>query len=391
MKKSLSALAALSSAAAPLVGHGASVPTDTVSQYRYSQYREDDAPASRVFAGDTERYSIDVHQLRHARPLADDWYVSGDFQYETLSGASPWKTYQNNQGQSVLIMSGASGEGIDETRIDISGKAQRYFDDAIVGGQLGMSTENDYQSLSLGADGSLELFDKHTTLTMAISSSFDSLSPTNADQYGGGRKAADGSNKRTTSLYHGVSHVIDASRVVNVGIGYTHQSGYLSDPYKLDDSRPDERDQFTIDMQYRQHINLWGGAGLHVDYRLYGDDWGISSHTITGRWAQAWQLGNWRYVATPMLRYYRQTEADFYSLEELPPADDFASSDARLSSFGAITIGLLQSLSWKQWSVNLDWQSYQSDESLALIQSTDDETPGLVDFTVISLGLAYRH
>ena len=166
MNKDFSALAAVSSAAAPWVGQGASVPTDTVSQYRYSQYREDDAPASRVFAGDTERYSIDVHQLRHARPLADDWYVSGDFQYETLSGASPWKTYQNNQGQSVLIMSGASGEGIEETRIDVSGKAQRYFDDAIVGGQPRILTEKDYQSISLGPHGTLAQFQHHTTLTM---------------------------------------------------------------------------------------------------------------------------------------------------------------------------------------------------------------------------------
>ncbi|ASP39417.1 hypothetical protein CHH28_12355 [Bacterioplanes sanyensis] len=390
MKKTLSAVTALS-AALPVTSHGAAQPTDTVTDYRYSQYREEDAPASRVFAGDTERYSIDVHQLRHARPLGEAWYVSGNFQYETLSGASPWKTYKNSTGQSVLIMSGASGKGIDDTRIDLSGTAKRYFDDATLGGQLGMSTENDYQSVFVGADGSLELYDKHTTLNMAFTTSFDQLSPTDAKQFGGNRLRADGRSKRTTSLYHGVSQVIDARRVANIGIGYTHHTGFLSDPYKLDDERPDERDQFTLGGQYRQHFDIWGGAAAHLDYRLYSDDWGISSHTITTRWSQAWQMGHWRYQVTPMLRYYRQTEADFYSLEELPDVGEYASSDARLSSFGAITVGLNQQLSWQQWRITLDWQSYQSDEELTLLQTTDDETPGLVDFNVWSLGLSYRH
>ncbi|GGY34329.1 hypothetical protein GCM10011297_04210 [Bacterioplanes sanyensis] len=391
MNKTLSTLAALSSAAAAMPAQAAAVPTDTVSSYRYSQYREADAPASRVYAGDIERYSIDVHQLHHARPLAEQWYVSGDVQYETLSGASPWKTYQNTDDQSVLIMSGASGEGITDTRIDINSQAKRYFDEGTLGGQVGVSHENDYQSLALGGDGSLELFDKHTTLTLAFSTSFDRLSPTDAEQYGGGRSRADGRSKRTTSTYHGISQVLDARRVISAGIGYTHHSGFLSDPYKLDDRRPGERDQFTLDGQYRHHFDVFAGAAAHLDYRLYQDDWGINSHTLSVRWSQAFQWGQWRYQVTPLLRYYRQTAANFYNLEELPPADDYASSDARLSSFGAITAGLHQRLSWQQWSVSLDYQTYQSDEQLTLISTTEDEAPGLVDFSIFSLGLEYRH
>ena len=36
-----------------------------------------------------------------------------------------------------------------------------------------------------------------------------------------------------------------------MGLGYTQLSGYLSDPYRITDLRPEERGQSTLDMQYR--------------------------------------------------------------------------------------------------------------------------------------------
>src|SRR5690606_33210024 len=102
-KTAINSLAALAAAAAMPV-QGESAPTEQVLAYRYSQYQEADAPRERTFTPVTERYSIDVHQFRYARPLADDWYLNSEFQYETLSGASPMQTYENAQGQSVLLM-----------------------------------------------------------------------------------------------------------------------------------------------------------------------------------------------------------------------------------------------------------------------------------------------
>ena len=62
-------------------------------------------------------------------------------------------------------------------------------------------------------------------------------------------------------------------------------------------------------MRYVQHINAVDAA-LHFDYRIFSDDWGITSHTFEADWAQP--LGN-GWTVTPRIRYYSQDAADFYT------------------------------------------------------------------------------
>lgn len=393
-KQTLNSLAALAAAAATLPVQAESAPTDQIMAYRFSQYQEADAPRERTFTPTTERYSIDIHQFRYGKPLGDDWYLNSEFQYETLSGASPMQTYQNANGQSVLLMSGAS---ISETRYDLKVAPKRYFSGALngqldgtLGTNLALSLENDYRSVALGADGSLELFNKHTTLLGSVSMSLDELSPSDAS-ISADRQRADGRGKRSVSIYEGVSQVIDKNRVVQVGIGYTQLSGYLSDPYKFEDRRPDRRGQLTLSGQYRHFFPLWDGAALHGDYRYYSDDWGIRSHTLTARWAQSVSLAPFSFRFIPMMRYYRQTQADFYSLEQNPPDDQLNSSDARLSSYGAFSYGLESRILYQQWTLSIDWQQYLSSEEFALVQTTNNETPALVDYSIVSLGIEYRY
>ncbi|MCA6064994.1 DUF3570 domain-containing protein [Thalassolituus marinus] len=393
-KSTRNSLAALAAAAATMPAFGEAAPTEQVAAYRFSQYNEADAPLERTQTGVTERYSIDIHQFRYSRPLADDWYLNSEFQYETLSGASPMHTYENADGRSALVMSGAS---IDETRYDLKVAPKRYFSgamngqiDGTLGGLAAISIENDYRSLALGVDGSLELFNKHTTLNGSLSMSLDELSPTDAD-ISADRSRADGRGKRSVSLYEGITQIIDKNRVIQVGLGYTRLSGYLSDPYRWEDRRPGQRDQLTVTAQYRQFMPLWGGAAIHGDYRYYSDNWGIRSHTLTARWAQNLNMAPFSFQLTPMLRYYRQTAAEFYSLEFSPPQDQYNSSDYRLSSYGAFAYGLESRARYYNWTLSIDWQQYFSGENFALVQSTDDETPALVDYSIISLGIEYKY
>ena len=139
----MNSLAALAAAAAPLAGQAEPVPTEQAVSYRFSQYQEADIPESRTFSDETTRYSIDIHQLGYRRPLAGQWYLNSELQYETMSGASPMQTYKNSEGQSAVLMSGAS---IDESRIDLKLAPTRYFEDTVdgtLGGLLAISTENE--------------------------------------------------------------------------------------------------------------------------------------------------------------------------------------------------------------------------------------------------------
>lgn len=394
MKQPLNSLAALAAAAAALPVAAESAPTDQVLAYRFSQYQEADAPRERTFTNTTERYTIDVHQFRYARPLAEDWYLNSEFQYETMSGASPLQTYENNDGQSVLLMSGAS---IDETRYDLKLAPTRYFSgamngqiDGTLGGNFALSMENDYRSIALGVDGSLELFNKHTTLIGSLSTSLDALSPSDTE-VSAARRAADGRSKRSVSVYEGVSQVIDKNRIIEIGVGYTRLSGYLSDPYKWFDNRPGQRDQLTINSQYRQFFAVGDGAALHADYRYYSDNWGIRSHTLTTRWAQTLNLRPFSFRLIPFARYYRQTAASFYTLERAPDSTEYSSSDYRLASYGAFSYGLESRMLYDQWTLSIDWQQYYSSEDFAVVQTSNSETPALVDYSIISLGLEYRY
>jgi hypothetical protein len=384
--KKITALGALSAAAMAIPSQAEVAPTDTTLSYRYSNYQETDAPRERTFTSETGRYQIDVQQFGFRTPISESWFLASELQFETMSGASPTQTYKNDDGQSTLVMSGAS---IEEQRIDVKVAPKKYFTHGTAGGLLAYSTENDYQSIALGIDGTLDIFDKHTTLIGSMSVSNDELSPTDAE-LSTSRTEADGSKKRSFSVYEGINQVLDKYSTLQAGIGYTQLTGYLSDPYKFEDRRPDRRDQVTLSVQHKQFANVLDGAALHSSYRYYYDDWGIASHTLDFKWAQSLNLGKTRLIATPLIRYYSQTEADFYSLEQNPAATDLNSSDYRLSSYGAFTVGFNSELKFEQWAFHLDWQQYTSRESFALFGASDDETPALVNFSTFTAGVDYK-
>ena len=384
--KKITALSALSAAAMAIPSQAAVVPTDKTFSYRYTSYQEADAPIARTQIGDTERYQIDIQQFGYRTPIGESWYLASELQYETMSGASPEQTYKNADGRSALLMSGAS---IEEQRIDVKVAPKKYFTHGTAGGLLAYSTENDYQSIALGLDGTLHIFDKHTTLIGSLSVSNDELSPTDTGRYAS-RAEAKGQKKRSFSIYEGINQVLDKYSTLQAGIGYTQLTGYLSDPYKFEDRRPDRRDQVTLSVQHKQFANVLDGAALHSSYRYYYDDWGIASHTLDFKWAQSLTLGKTRLIATPLVRYYTQSKADFYSLKQNPADDVLNSSDYRLSSYGAFTIGFNSELQFEQWALHLDWQQYTSREVLALFGRDSDETPALVNFSTFTSGVDYK-
>lgn len=390
MKNKLTTLTALSAAAMAIPGHSETIPDKKSIGVRYTSYQEADSPRERTFTPETERYQINILQVGYNGPLNENWYLNTELQYETLSGASPTRTYENEEGRSVLEMSGAS---IEEARTDIKVSPRHYFDSGTAAVTLSASTENDYDAYAIGTDGTLEIFDKHTTLIGAFSISKDTLSPTDP-QLSTERQAAKGRSKQIISVYEGLSQIIDKYSTLQVGFGYTRLNGFLSDPYKFEDRRPGSRDQYVLSTQYKHFLDVMDGAALHGEYRFYRDDWGINSHTLGVRWAQQLSLWDHSFRITPLGRYYQQDKADFYSLTPDPdddsPGPEFRSSDYRLSTYGAITIGVAAEVPVGDWTIHFDWQQYFSRESWVITGAEDEETPGLVNFTTLTLGFDYR-
>ena len=342
---------------------------------RYSKYKEDDISASNAIGGRSERYDIDVAQFHLLAPVADDWSLALDVQWEDMSGASPWFVGQSAEGEPKVIMSGAS---IEDTRTDVSVTTRYYFDRGSAGFNYTRSDEDDYESNAVALDGTFNSVDGMTTYSAAISASADEIEPTQGTTPTNTLE----DDKDIRSAWIGVSRIVSKRAILRFGLGYTYREGFLTDPYKLADQRPDERREWTASGGYR-HFFMAPNAALHVDYRYFDDDWGIRSHTVDLAWHQ--NLGPTTQLV-PYLRYYTQDEADFFS-NQVDFGSRYYADDFRLSAFGAVTLGLRLRQELGDWAFTVAGERYQTDESWGIYSA--DESPGLVDYWRFSVGLDY--
>jgi len=343
---------------------------------RYSKYEEDNTQGSKTFGGSSERYEIDAAQFHLLAPVLDDWSVAVDLQWEDMSGASPWFVGQSLDGGPKVIMSGAS---IEDTRTEVSVTTRYYYDRGNAGFNYVNSDEDDYESDAVALDGAFNSADGMTTYSAAVSTSHDDIRPTQ----GSVPTNTLNDDKDSSSAWVGVSRIISKNAIVRFGLSYTYRDGFLTDPYKKNDRRPDEREEWVLGTGYRQYF-IWPDGALQADYRYFDDDWGVASHTLDLAWHQ--NLGE-RTQLIPFLRYYSQSEADFFTNVAATDQRYFA-DDYRLSAFGAVSGGLRLRHEIGDWALSAVGERYETDESWGIFSG--DESPALVNFWRYSFGLDYR-
>ncbi|MES0874920.1 DUF3570 domain-containing protein [Sinimarinibacterium thermocellulolyticum] len=384
-------LSALTAAALALPGLApAQVETDLL----YSRYQEADLPGERSSDGvDHPRYEIDTYLFRLAAPLGDQAVVA-NLTYETLSGASPWYVEPRQAGVDdtpVQVMSGAS---IRENRADVQLTWALPLGGIDWGVSLGYSTEDDYRATSGGIEFEYRPLGSAHSLSGGVGYSYDKIDPVRGARSLDVIEAAD---KDSLNAFLGVSWVLDARTVLQTAVSYGLHDGFLSDPYKrvyvvqgptlIADSRPEERQQFTASARLRRYL-AGVGAALHADYRYYRDDWQIEAHTVELSWHQA--LGeHWRVV--PGLRWYSQSQAEFYApYFQTPRSDGLASSDYRLSPYGALTARLdLRRALPGDWEIGIGGEWYEASADYA-VSSVAVESPGLVEYLIFNFRLGTR-
>ena len=387
------ALAALTTAAmalpgiSPTVKAGVAVNEPKLS-FAYTRYDEDSIPSgdSDPSAGERDRYEIDVAQIQFLYPLNDKWQITSGFVYDDMSGSSPWFVRPDANGDPLVVMSGAT---IDDTRYDFSVGAEYFGETFTIAPSIGYSTEKDYKAISGGVEVEYEFPNKATSLRGGIAVSFDEIDPTQDT----GVVRVNNEDKENYAIFGGVTQVINKHTILQTTLGISYFDGFLSDPYKqvflpggnLPDSRPSDRTQYTFAARLRRYSELFAAA-FHVDYRFYYDDWDVRSHTLDLGLHKVTESG-WAFDTS--LRYYSQTQADFYEpFYTGPRADGEYSSDYRLSPYGAISLRLGLSETIGDWTVKLAAERYISDKSYS-VQSVDVENPALLDFTQFTFGVDY--
>lgn len=386
------ALLALTGAAMALPGLGGKVQaaapiSEPVLSYQASRYQEADIRRDRHLGGDRERYKIDSHQLGLAAPLGRSFDLKLDLMVESMSGASPWYVQPGANGEPLQAMSGAS---IKEDRYDLQSKLNHFVGQRTVLSYLaGYSKENDYEAVNIGLEFQHELPQEQLTFSGGVGYSDDDLEPT----IGTTPVSVTEAEKDKLTVFAGVAVVLNARTAVQTSLSMGDQRGFLSDPYKLAfisgltnplvaDARPNERRQWVWLTRFR-HFLPGVNAAFHADYRYYDDDWDVESHTLELGWyqnfAESWRLDT-------AVRYYTQTAAFFYAPYYFSPrADGLASSDYRLSPYGAVSLSLGAVKSLGPWQLSARWEGYRARASYSL-DDVSMEAPGLVEFTTFTLG-----
>ena len=365
---------------APFIAVADSPPTQSTISYKFSNYQEDALSRSEVLFGDLDRYDIDIHQFQLITPIGDNWSLSVDANQESMSGASPWFTTASNDGSPIINLSGASG--ISDTRSELAVGGRYYLASGSIAANIGYSEENDYRAKYVGFDGQKTFNNDMTTLGLGFSYSSDDIFPTDAVKFNRIMNA----EKNSKSMVFSVSQIINQTSTFQSALSITEQSGFLSDPYKLLDVRPEEKTQIAWSNAYRHFIKA-ADAALHINYRYYRDDFGIDSHTLDFAWHQNI---NRYFQLIPKLRYYSQSAADFYTnIDDFSKGlSEYQSSDYRLSSFGAVSGGLSGVINLGDWSITIAAERYIANEKYASFQ-VQQVPAGLVKYSRLSVGIDY--
>lgn len=257
-----------------------------------------------------------------------------------------------------------------------------YFDASTLAVSGGFSDEPDFLSNFGSVNISHEFNDKLTTVSggygitsNTITRNSDMGHSAHADHFGAPDYAPLNADSTFHSFNTSLSQVFSKNTLFQSTASFTHQSGYLSNPYKFvyvrgeitpeeyiklwsdadninwnditqlevvgdelfREVRPDKRNIFSLSNQLNQYLPELD-ASIHFDYRFYTDDWNINSHTFELKWFQSLPGG---FTVTPGIRYYSQSDADFFAPYFMSPrADGHYSSDFRLSAFGDLSGGV---------------------------------------------------
>lgn len=292
---------------------------------------------------------------------------------DTLTGASPNGATPSSAPQTFTTPSGNGSYTIaaGETPLDDTFRDTRIALDASFSTPLGTrntltttlfaSTEYDYLSIGAGATIARDFNLRNTTVSLGVNVSQDSIDPVGGVPQPLSRmpgesepigRAEGTESKQVFDVLASVTQLLSPASLVTLTASLSLSDGYLTDPYKIlsvvgtdgeplryvYEGRPDSRFKQAVYGEYKRFVadrDAWT-----ISLRLMSDDWGVFSQTVDSTYR--WNFGARDYLE-PHLRYYRQSEADFYRAALFDGEENGlveASADPRLAAFDAITIGL---------------------------------------------------
>jgi hypothetical protein len=375
------------------------------------------------YAEDDDRVQAIEPVISATKDLGDEESVSLKLVIDSLTGSSPNGAVPSTQVQTYIKPSGNGTYDVapNETPLDPTFKDTRvaysmnwekpYDRNNRRNYGFNISKEYDFTSISANALWQHDTNQKNTTWSYGFNIEFDEIEPVGdvpdplTSMYD--QNKGDSSDSRNIiDLLFGVTQVIDRSSLFQVNLTLSESDGYMTDPYKIvslvDDvsgepvdqlyeNRPDSRSRQGLYGKYKK--TLPNSDIFTASYRYMTDDWGVDSNTFDFNYRFKFSNG---YYLQPRLRFYDQTEADFYSyfLVDGDPLPGEVSSDYRLGEMEATTIGIKFGREVDRqhsWSVRLEQyeQTGESSPSEAVGQLGDQDLYPDVTATIVQLSYSF--
>ena len=337
----------------------------------YLQYDESD-----------NRVSVQAPSLSASLDIGTDFNLQADFVSDAVSGATPTFQPDSGSGASSRNSNGDyvyDNQNFSEVRNAWSLMLTTRFDnrDELYTG-LSYSAESDFYSKTASAEY-MHYTDSSHNRAITAGMGF-SLNEILNYGYDSGSGASQKETSTSLNLEVGISQVLNKKSSVKASLFAINDAGYLTNPHSnvlrdynqanrrlVTENRPDKRLAYGTDIKY---VNkLFDALSYHGEYRFYSDDWKINSHTVS---SDLYYKLNKSFIFGVGLRYYTQSEAEFYNAsKDFFSNEQYASSDERLSAFDALTYKV--SVDFKQnkhLSYNLGAEFYKQSIGLSATMFT---------------------
>jgi hypothetical protein len=395
--------------------------------------------SSVLYYGESDNRVTDISAAISAQRNFDDERKLGlSLTADTLTGASASGAIALNRAQTFTSPSGnkvystpANEVPLDDTFLDTRFALNASWTQPLArlytfSAGVGFSTEYDYTHIGANLLLARDFNKRNTTVSVGAAYSQDDIDPVGGApvplsqmlDVGNNSSKLTTDSKDVIDLLLGFTQVLGRNTVLRVNYSYSDSSGYLTDPYKIlsvvdpltgdtiarvpaagaqgpngvyiYESRPDSRTKQSL---YAEMKHAFGKPVLHLAYRFMTDDWGIDSNTLDASFR--WPVGGSSYIE-PLMRYYVQSEADFYrsSIVSGRARPEFASADFRLGSFDAITGGLKfghVTSGGNEWSVRAEYYMQSGEvpsEQIIGNQHNREQFPDL-DAVIVRFGYKF--
>ncbi len=360
-----------------------------------------DIKSAILFYNESDRVQAIEPVITATKQIDTDEFLSFKLVVDSLTGASASGAVPSTEAQTFSTPSGNDSytTPANETPLDPTFFDTRYalsaswvkpisrFTKLTLGSNF--SNEFDYLSLSSSALLAHDINNRNTTLSIGVSAAFDTIDTVGGIPVAFGRQLPEGQeqprqgeedDKAVIDVVLGVTQVLSKDSLLVFNYSFSQADGYLTDPYKvisvvdaasakpietLYENRPDNRTKHAVYTQYKRNFS---GNILDASYRYSTDDFGIDSNTVDLRFK--YRLNEQSFLK-PHIRFYSQSEADFYTpffVDGSQPlannSSSFATADYRLGEFTSTTIGLEYGRDnvRRPWSVALEYYVQSGDE-----------------------------